>query len=211
MLNLFISNFPNIIEQTLVHIKFVVISVSIGTVIAIVLACVLSRYKRVAKFVMPLVSIFQTIPGIVFIGVLFVYTGMRPLTIYIALSTYAVFPVLKNTYAGILDVDPGVVEAARGIGMNQWQSLWKVELPLALKSIFTGVRMATVYTVSWAVLAAMIGQGGLGEFIYVGIGTNIQAYIIMGAVPAALLALGMGYGIDLIQKVVLKRNSYYDV
>ena len=211
MLDLYISNIPNILSQTVVHIKFVLVSVFIGSIIAIVLASVLSRYKMLAKFMMPIVGIFQTIPGIVFIGVLFVYTGMRPLTVYIALSTYAVFPVLKNTYAGIMNVDEGICEAARGVGMSKWQSLWKVELPLSLSSIFTGIRMATVYTVSWAVLAAMIGQGGLGEFIYVGLGTNVQAYIIMGAVPAALLALAMGYAIDLIQKFVMKRGAYHEL
>ncbi len=195
-------------DQTLVHIKFVVVSVAIGSTIAILLASILSRNAKVARFVMPIVSIFQTIPGIVFIGVLFVYTGMRPLTIYIALSTYAIFPVLKNTYAGIMDVDKGILEAARGVGMTKWQSLWRVELPLSMSSIFSGLRMATVYTVSWAVLAAMIGQGGLGEFIYIGIGTNIQAYILMGAIPAAILALVMGYSIDLLQKLVMNRGAY---
>lgn len=195
-------------DQTLVHIKFVVVSVAIGSTIAILLASILSRNAKVARFVMPIVSIFQTIPGIVFIGVLFVYTGMRPLTIYIALSTYAIFPVLKNTYAGIMDVDKGILEAARGVGMTKWQSLWRVELPLSMSSIFSGLRMATVYTVSWAVLAAMIGQGGLGEFIYIGIGTNIQAYILMGAIPAAVLALVMGYSIDLLQKLVMNRGAY---
>lgn len=195
-------------DQTLVHIKFVVVSVAIGSTIAILLASILSRNAKVARIVMPIVSIFQTIPGIVFIGVLFVYTGMRPLTIYIALSTYAIFPVLKNTYAGIMDVDKGILEAARGVGMTKWQSLWRVELPLSMSSIFSGLRMATVYTVSWAVLAAMIGQGGLGEFIYIGIGTNIQAYILMGAIPAAILALVMGYSIDLLQKLVMNRGAY---
>lgn len=208
MLDLFISNIPNILAQTLVHIKFVVVSVVIGSTIAILLASILSRNAKVARVVMPIVSIFQTIPGIVFIGVLFVYTGMRPLTIYIALSTYAIFPVLKNTYAGIMDVDKGILEAARGVGMTKWQSLWRVELPLSMNSIFSGLRMATVYTVSWAVLAAMIGQGGLGEFIYIGIGTNIQAYILMGAIPAAILALVMGYSIDLLQKIVMNRGAY---
>jgi len=208
VLDLFISNIPNILDQTLVHIKFVVVSVAIGSTIAILLASILSRNAKVARFVMPIVSIFQTIPGIVFIGVLFVYTGMRPLTIYIALSTYAIFPVLKNTYAGIMDVDKGILEAARGVGMTKWQSLWRVELPLSMSSIFSGLRMATVYTVSWAVLAAMIGQGGLGEFIYIGIGTNIQAYILMGAIPAAILALVMGYSIDLLQKLVMNRGAY---
>ncbi|WP_371741442.1 ABC transporter permease [Erysipelothrix sp. HDW6C] len=206
MLDLFISNLPKILMATLVHVKYVIISVTLGSIIAIIIASVLSRYKRLSKYILPIIGIFQTIPGIVFIGVLFVYTGMRPITVYIALTVYAIFPVLKNTYAGILEVDDGLVEAAKGIGMTKWQSLFKVELPMATSAIFTGIRMATVYTVSWAVLAAMIGQGGLGEFIYVGIDTNVQAYILMGAIPAALLAIVMGFIVDTLKSVVTART-----
>ena len=206
MLDLYIKNLPRILTESVTHVKYVVVSVVIGSLIAITIASLLSRSPKVAKFFLPIVGIFQTIPGIVFIGVLFVYTGMRPLTIYIALSAYAIFPVLKNTYAGIMGVEAGITEAARGIGMNQWQSLFKVELPMALPSIFAGIRMATVYTVSWAVLAAMIGQGGLGEYIYVGIDTNIQSYIIMGAIPAAILALMLGYFVDFLKKVFVNKG-----
>lgn len=190
---------PELIKAIFTHIKFVVVAVTLGSIIAIVLASILSRFKTISKYIMPIIGLFQTIPGIVFIGVLFVYTGMRPKTIYIALTAYAIFPVLKNTYAGILDVNASYVEAARGIGMTQWQSLLKVELPMAVPSIFAGIRMSTVYTVSWAVLAAMIGQGGLGVFIYRGIDTNVQETILIGAIPSAILAILMGYFVDYLQ------------
>jgi osmoprotectant transport system permease protein len=122
------------------------------------------------------------------------------------LSVYAILPVLKNAYTGIVTVDPALIEAGRGIGMNPWILLWRVELPMALNSIITGIRMSTIYTVSWAVLAAMIGQGGLGEFIYIGINSNMKQFIVMGSIPAALMAIGLGYLIDKVQVKLTPRG-----
>ncbi len=99
----------------LVHLRYVFISVGIGFVIALTLGILLSRAPSISGFVIPIIGIFQTIPGLVFIGILFIYLGIRPLTIIIALSIYALFPILKNTYTGILDVDEGLKEAARGL------------------------------------------------------------------------------------------------
>ncbi len=190
----------------LTHIEYVVVSVVIGSTVAIALGILLSRAPRASRFVLPVIGIFQTVPGIVFIGILMVYLGMRPLTVIVALSIYAVFPVLKNTYTGILNVDPYYIEVAKSCGMRRGQILRKVELPLAMNAILAGVRMSTVYTVSWAVLAAMIGQGGLGEFIYIGVDTNIKSYIIIGSIPAAILAIAFGYFIDRLQKAFTPRG-----
>ncbi len=162
-----------LLEAIVVHLQYVFVSVGIGLVVALILGILLSRVPKLSSVIIPVVSIFQTIPGLVFIGVLFIRIGIQPATVIIALSIYALFPILKNTYTGILSVDKGLIEAARGCGMSNWQILFKLELPLAMPSIFSGLRMSTIYTVSWAVLAAMIGLGGLGEFIYRGIDTTI--------------------------------------
>ena len=183
-----------------VHFLYVLISVSIGFVVALVLGILLSRVPRMARFVLPLISIFQTIPGVVFIGVLFLYLGMKPVTVITALAIYAMFPILKNTYVGLMEVDASLVEAARGCGMSRLERLFEVELPLAVPSIIGGLRMSTVYTVSWAVLASMIGLGGLGEFIYIGIATNNNALIVAGAVPAAVMAVVLSLLIDLFKR-----------
>jgi len=195
-----------LIQAVITHLQYVLVSVAIGFVIALVLGILLSRARSISGYVIPVLGIFQTIPGLVFIGVLFIYTGMKPITVIIALSIYAIFPILKNTYTGIVNVDPQLIEAARGCGMSNIQILFKVELPLAMNSIFTGLRMSTIYTVSWAVLAAMIGLGGLGEFVYRGIDTNNQDLIIMGAIPSAILAVLLGFAIDFIQKLVVPRG-----
>lgn len=181
------------------HFLYVFVSVAIAFVAAMALAILLSRIPKWAGVIIPAMSVFQTIPGIVFIGVLFLYLGMKPITVIAALSIYAVFPILKNAYVGIVEVPAHYIEAAKGCGMSPVQVLIRVEIPLALPSIISGVRMSCVYTVSWAVLTAMIGLGGLGEFIYAGVSSNNNALIFAGAVPAALMAVAFSQGISLLR------------
>ena len=194
------------------HTVYVLVSVSIGFLLGLVLGILLSRApRRLSGVLLPVVSIFQTIPGLVFIGLLFLWLGMVPATVIAALSVYAMFPVLKNTYTGILGVEPKFLEAAKGCGMSSLQALLKVELPLAMPTIIAGLRMAAVYTVSWAVLAAMIGLGGLGDFVYQGTASNNNTLILLGAIPAAILAVAIGALIDLLQKKVTPRGLRKEV
>ena len=188
------------------HLFFTLASVAIGFALGGVLGVLLSRRPRLSGVVLPILSIFNTIPGIVFIGLLFLAWGTHAATVLAALGIYATFPVLKNTYAGLVSVDPQYLEAARGCGMSPWQSLLRVELPLALPTIIGGLRMSTVYTVSWAVLASMIGLGGLGDFVYRGTSSNNNTLILLGAIPAAILAVLFGLVIDLLQKRVTPRG-----
>ena len=132
-------------------------------------------------------------------------------TVIVALTVYAMFPVLKNTYTGIVSVDGKYLEAARGCGMSPFQILYKVELPLAMPTIIAGLRMAAVYTVSWAVLASMIGLGGLGDFVYQGTSSNNNTLILIGAIPAAVLAILIGSLIDWLQKKVTPRGLRKEV
>lgn len=189
-----------------VHTAYVLISVAIGFVLGLVLGVVLSRIPKWSAVILPLVSIFQTIPGLVFIGVLFLWLGLVPSTAIIALSVYAIFPVLKNTYTGLLGVESRYIEAARGCGMSPSQALLHVELPLAMPTIIAGLRMSAIYTVSWAVLTAMIGLGGLGDFVYRGVTSNNNVLTLLGAIPAAILAIAAGALIDLLQKKVTPRG-----
>lgn len=194
-----------------IHTLYVVASVFLGFVLGLLLGILLSRVPKWSGVILPVVSIFQTIPGLVFIGVLFLWMGMVPATVIIALAIYAMFPVLKNTYTGLLGVAPQYVEAAKCCGMSPVQQLVKVELPLALPSIFAGLRMAAVYTVSWAVLASVIGLGGLGEFIYQGTASNNSTLILLGAIPAAILAVLIGSLIDFLQKEITPRGLRKEV
>ena len=196
----------DILQAVAIHLGYTVVSVSVGFVLGVALGIVLSRFPRAARFILPALSVLNTVPGIVFIGLLFLWLGMRPITVLAALSIYAAFPVLKNTVAGLAAVEPQYKEAARGCGMDQLQRLRLVELPLAMPTIIGGLRMSTVYTVSWAVLAAMIGQGGLGDFIYKGVSSNNHVLILQGAIPAALLAFLLGSLVDALQKRVVPRG-----
>lgn len=137
-----------LLKAVAVHLGYVLVSVAIGFALGLVLGVLLSRVPRWSGIVLPILSVFQTIPGLVFIGVLFIWWGMVPATVIVALTVYAMFPVLKNTYTGILAVESRYVEAAKGCGMSPFQTLLQVELPLAMPSIVAGLRMAAIYTVS---------------------------------------------------------------
>lgn len=196
----------SILNATVIHTGYTLVCVSIGFILGVSLGIGLSRLPTLSKYLLPVLSILNTVPGIVFIGLLVIWIGMEPATVIIALSVYAMFPVLKNTVTGLNSVDAQYKEAARGCGMNHFQRLWQVELPLALPTIIGGLRMSTVYTVSWAVLAAMIGQGGLGDFIYKGVSSNNNELILQGAIPAAILALLLGGLVDLLQRHTVPRG-----
>lgn len=196
-----------LISATQTHLFYVLVSVGIGLVVALILGILLSRVPQYAEIVIPILSVFQTIPGIVFVGLLFLVLGMVPITVITALTIYAIFPILKNTYTGLLDVDPALIEAAKGNGMSPLESLLEVELPLALPSIFAGLKMATIYTVNWAVLAAMIGLGGLGEFIYIGITSNNDQMILAGAIPSAIMAVLLSLLIDGISRLMISEGT----
>ena len=198
--------FSSLLRAIGVHLVYTVVSVSFGFLIGLLLGVLLSRLPRLSKVIFPILSIFNTVPGIVFIGLLFLWLNARPATVLIALSIYATFPVLKNTYAGLMAVDQQYKEAARGCGMDHWQRLSMVELPLAMPTIIGGLRISTVYTVSWAVLAAMIGQGGLGDFIYQGVSSNNNTLILQGAIPAAILAFLLGSLVDALQRRAMPRG-----
>ena len=193
-------------KAIVVHAGYVLVCSAIGFVVGLVLGILLSRIPKWAGAILPVISVFQTIPGLVFIGLLFLWLGMVPATVIVALSIYAMFPVLKNTYTGLLNVEGKYLEAAKGCGMSPFQALMKVELPLAMPTIIAGLRMAAIYTVSWAVLAAMIAQGGLGNFVYQGTTSNNSTLILLGAIPSALLAIIIGALIDLLQKKVTPRG-----
>ena len=194
-----------------IHTVYVLVSVAIGFALGLVLGILLSRVPKWSGLILPVLSVFQTIPGLVFIGVLYIWWGGVYPTVIVALSVYAMFPVLKNTYTGILGVEQRYIEAAKGCGMSAFQALLKVELPLAMPTIIAGLRMAAIYTVSWAVLAAMIGLKGLGDFVYQGVASNNNTLILLGAIPAAILAIVFGAVIDLLQRKVTPRGLQKEV
>lgn len=171
------------------HLGLVVISTGVAIAIGLPLGILVSRRPAWQRSVLGLANVFQTIPSLALFGLLIPVLGIGAWTAIAALVVYALLPIVRNTYAGITGVDPAVREAARGMGMTNAELLRYVELPLAAGVILAGVRVATVVSVGIATIAAAIGAGGLGVYIFRGVAMVDDTLILAGAVPAALLAL----------------------
>ncbi len=206
LIDFLIENQKGMTNNLLRHIELVGISVFVGIIISIPLGILLSRRKKLAGPVLAIAGTLQTIPGLVMLGFALIFLGIGMLPALVILSLYAILPILRNTYTGITEVDPSYTEAARGIGMTNMQMLFKVELPLALSSIIGGIRISTVYIVSWATLASYIGAGGLGDPIWTGLATYNTKLILSGAIPSAILALVLSGLIGLLQRILTPRG-----
>ncbi|MCM3781725.1 ABC transporter permease [Neobacillus mesonae] len=190
----------DLLSALFVHIQLVVISMLIAAVIGIALGIIITRFKFLKGVTLGTAGILQTIPSLAMLGFMIPFFGIGMNTAIVALFLYSLLPIIRNTYTGITDVDSAVIEAARGMGMTDRQILFRVQLPLALSVMMAGIRTATVINVGTATLAAFIGAGGLGEFIFLGIQRNIDALTLLGAIPAALLALLIDYLLGLVEK-----------
>jgi len=197
------QNHTEVLELTLEHLWMVLASTLLAVLIGIPLGILISRRPGWNKPVLGSANIIQTIPSLALFGFLLPvpWIGSRSERLAIlALTLYALLPLIRNTYAGIKGVDPAVVEAGRGMGMTDLQLLWRVELPLALGVIIAGVRVATVISVGLATIAAAIGAGGLGEYIFRGLAMVNNQLILAGAIPAALLALLADVSLGLLER-----------
>jgi len=203
----FLLENQNILVDSLIrHIVLVGISVFVGIVISVPLGIFLSRYRKLANPVLAATGTIQTIPGLVMLGFALILFGIGMVPALVVLSLYALLPILRNTYTGITGVDKSLIEAARGIGMTNTQTLFRVELPLAMSSIISGIRISTVYIVSWATLAGLIGAGGLGDLIWTGLSTYNSNYILAGAIPSAILAIVLSGLIEILQRFFTPRG-----
>ena len=189
-----------IVELTVEHLVLVLVSMAVAIAVALPAGILLTRRPPLQRWVMGFANIMQTVPSLALFGFLIpipLLGGIGKHTAIVALVLYALLPVLRNTLTGILGVDRAVRESAIAMGMTGRQLLWEVELPLAARTILAGVRVATVTTIGTATIAAAIGGGGLGVFIFRGLASVDTTLILAGAVPAALIALladgGLGW------------------
>jgi osmoprotectant transport system permease protein len=198
-----LQNRAQVLELTWEHVWLVGISTILAVLIGIPLGILITRRPRLNKPVLGSANIIQTIPSLALFGFLLPapWIGERADRLAIlALTLYALLPLIRNTYTGIAGVDRAVVEAGRGMGMTDRQLLFQVELPLALSVIIAGIRVATVISVGLATIAAAIGAGGLGEFIFRGLAMVNNSVILAGAIPAAALALFADFALGLLEK-----------
>ncbi|WHZ00939.1 osmoprotectant update ABC transporter permease/substrate-binding subunit OpuFB [Neobacillus sp. YX16] len=178
-----------LLNALLEHIEISLIALFFSLIIAIPLGIYLTRKQRIAEYIIGFTGVLQTIPSLALLGLLIPLFGIGNIPAIIALVAYALLPLLRNTYTGIKEIDPSLLEAASAMGMNGRKRLLKVELPLAMPVIMAGVRTATILIIGTATIAALIGAGGLGDIILLGIDRNDYSLLILGAVPSALLAI----------------------
>jgi len=181
-----------ILEATLEHVSLAGISLAIAVAIGVPLGMLIVHRPRLRGVALGAANVFQTIPSLALFGFLIPIPylgGIGRRTAIVALVLYALLPILRNTFVGLTEIDPAVLESAEAMGMTTWQILWRVRLPLALSVILAGVRTATVITIGVATIAAAIGAGGLGTFIFRGVAMVSNGVILAGAIPAGLLAL----------------------
>ncbi len=189
-----------LLTQIVQHLGLTFLSLLLAIVIGVPLGIFISRKRKLSTPVLGLAGVLQTIPSIALLGFMIPEFGIGPKPAIIALLIYALLPIIRNTYTGITEVSPAVVEAAKALGMNKRQLLFRVELPLAMPVIIAGIRTAAVINVGVATLASFVAAGGLGEFIFGGISLNNTNMILAGAIPAALLAIVLDQAIAVLQK-----------
>ncbi len=189
-----------------IHVQLSVFAVAIGAVVAITTGMMLTRHRRAASAVINVAALGRTIPSLAILTLLLpiLGTGFRPSLV--ALVLIAIPPILINTYVGLTGVDPGAVEAARGMGMSDWELLRRVELPLVVPVIFAGLRTSAVQVVASATLATFIGGGGLGDFIQAGISLNDFGQILVGAIPVATGAVFADWSVGALERALTPRG-----
>jgi osmoprotectant transport system permease protein len=190
------------------HLILVAIAMVVAIAIGIPLGIAITRYPKLAPPILTVANALQTIPSLAIFGFLISVPflgGIGKNPAIVALTLYALLPLIRNTYIGIINVDPAVREAGKGMGMTDWQLLTQVEIPLASGVILAGIRVATVTAVGVATIAAAIGGGGLGVFIFRGLATVNDRLILMGAIPAAAIALGADLGLGWVEKRITQQ------
>lgn len=199
----FASHRTEILEATLAHLFLVMASMAIAIAIGMPLGMFLVQRERARAVALAVASVIQTIPSLALFGFLIPLPflgGIGTRTAIIALVLYALLPILRNTVVGLTNLDPAVLEAAEAMGMTHGQILLKVRLPLGSSVILAGIRTATVITIGVATIAAAIGAGGLGTFIFRGVAMVNDAVILAGAIPAALLALAADGALGILER-----------
>lgn len=192
----------DILDLTLEHLFLVSLSMAIAAALAIPAGILLTRRTFLQRWVLGFANVMQTVPSLALFGFLIPLPflgGIGKHTAIVALVLYALLPILRNTLTGILSVDPAVRESAIAMGMTGRQLLWEVELPLATRTILAGLRIATVTTIGTATIAAAIGGGGLGVFIFRGLASVDTTLLLAGAVPAALIAVAADRGLEWVE------------
>lgn len=202
---LYIDRSDFFLEILLQHIMICGIAIVIASIIGILLGIIISEFKTTTSPVLSLVNFIYTIPSIALLGFFIPISGIGDKTAIIALTIYALLPMVRSTYTGIETIDPAIIESAKGMGSTDYQILYKIKLPLATTVILSGLRNMVVMTIALGGIASFIGAGGLGVAIYRGITTNNAALTVSGSLLIAVLALVVDLIIGLIEKFIKRK------
>jgi len=195
-----------VLELTMEHIRLVGVSVLAATLIGVPLGILCTRIRWLESPILNMSGVLYTVPSLAFFAILIPYTGLGATTATLALALYSLLAIIRNTVAGIDDVPRATLDAARGMGMSGRQRLFLVELPLAIPVIFAGIRVATVSAIGIAVIAAVIGAGGLGRLVFDGLQRLDPDQVLAGAIMATLLALVSDWGLKQLGEA-LRRDA----
>ena len=200
LVKLLTEDFKFFLNLTVEHILISLLAISIASVLGIILGIIISEYRKFSGLILGTVNILYTIPSIALLGFFITITGVGNTTALIALIIYALLPIIRSTYTGIVNINPLIIEASEGMGSTKLQQLFKVKLPLALPVLMSGIRNMVTMTIALAGIASFVGAGGLGVAIYRGITTNNSAMTFLGSLLIAILALIFDFILGLIEK-----------
>ena len=206
LIKLLTEDFRFFLNLTIEHILISLLAISIASVLGIILGIIISEYRKFSGLILGTVNILYTIPSIALLGFFITITGVGNTTALIALIIYALLPIIRSTYTGIVNINPLIIEASEGMGSTKLQQLFKVKLPLALPVLMSGIRNMVTMTIALAGIASFVGAGGLGVAIYRGITTNNSAMTFLGSLLIAILALVFDFILGLIEKRLTNRK-----
>lgn len=206
LIKLLTEDFKFFLNLTIEHILISLLAISIASVLGIILGIIISEYRKFSGLILGTVNILYTIPSIALLGFFITITGVGNTTALIALIIYALLPIIRSTYTGIITINPLIIEASEGMGSTKLQQLFKVKIPLALPVLMSGIRNMVTMTIALAGIASFVGAGGLGVAIYRGITTNNSAMTFLGSLLIAILALVFDFILELIEKRLTNRK-----
>lgn len=209
-INIFITRANDLWTAMLEHLFISGVALLLGMIVAIPLGIYLVKtnqtWLRTASFT--ITNIFQTIPSLALLAILIPLIGIGKFPAIIALFLYSLLPILRNTYTGFQSIDPSIIEAARGMGYDGKQRLFRIELPLAIPYLMSGVRLTAVYIISWATLATLIGAGGLGQLIYGGLSVYDKPLIFASAITTMALTIFVDLLLGVLEKGLTKKTTH---
>ncbi|NJH80440.1 ABC transporter permease [Staphylococcus hyicus] len=206
MMDFIVNNANDLFNKTMEHLYISVIALVLAIIFSVPLGILLTRTKRLAKVSLTIASVLQTIPTLAVLALMIPLFGVGKVPAIVALFFYVLLPILNNTIIGVESIDKNLREAGKSMGMTEFQLMKGVELPLALPMILSGIRLSSVYVISWATLASFIGAGGLGDYIFNGLNLYDANMIITATILITALALLVDFCLSRIEKWIVPKG-----